>query len=324
MSTALLLLLYAAVLATVGARLLRRARWVQRAPRLGILTWQALTVSIVTSVLLAGLTLTVPTMPVASSLADFVHACVALIQAQYATPAGAATSGAGLLIVATVTGRLLFGLYRTTSVLIAERRRHRHALTLVGRPDRHRGVTVVAHDAPAAYCLPGRHQRIVLTTAALDTLDEDQIAAVLAHERAHLRARHDLVIAGAMALSEAFPRIRPFALANEQVHRLVELAADDSATSRCGRLALAEGILNVAGGPSPAATLGAGSAGGVRVQRLLTPQRRLGALRSTGVLVAVAALLVIPGWLAVAPAFAAADATACPLPPLSTSITPAS
>lgn len=324
MSTALYLLLYAAILATLGAGLLRRARWVQHAPRLGILAWQVLSLSIVVSVLLAGLSLTVPTMPVASSLADFVHACVTLIQAQYATPAGAAMSGIGLLIVATIIARLILGCYGTTREMVTERRRHRRALALLGRRDRHRGVTVVTHDAPAAYCLPGRHRRIVLTTAALEQLDDDQLAAVLAHEQAHLRARHDLVIVGATVLSAAFPRIRPFAIAKEQVHRLVELAADDSAAGCCERLTVAEGILNVAGGPAPTATLGAGSAGAARVRRLMAPPRRLGALRSAGVMIALAALLAIPGWLAAAPAVAAADATACPLPPLSTPSTPTS
>lgn len=321
MTTALLLLLYATALATVGAAVLRRARWVQRAPRLGILAWQALTGSIVASVLLAGLALTVPAMPVATSVAEFVHACVTLIQAQYATPAGATASATGVVIVAGVLGRLVYSGVRTARFAAAERRRHRNAVVLLGRIDDDLGVTVVTHGSPEVYCLPGRNRRIVLTTATLDALEPDQLAAVLAHERAHLRARHDLVIAAASAMAAAFPRVPPFALAYEQTRTLVELAADDAATSRCDRVTLAEGILNVAAGPPPAATLGAGTAGAARVHRLLAPGRRLGTLRSAVIAFALTTLLAIPAWLALAPAVAATDAVTCPLPPVGASST---
>lgn len=323
MRTALLLLLYATALATVGGWLLRRARWVLRAPRLGILAWQALTGSIVASTLLAGLALTVPSMPVASNLAEFVHACVTLIQAQYATPAGAATAGAGLLIATTVTGRLIFCGYRTARAATAERRRHRQALALIGTADHDLGATVLAHDVPEVYCVPGRHRRIVLTTAALDSLRPDQLAAVLAHERAHLHARHDVVIAAASAMAEAFPRVPAFTLAHHETRKLVELAADDTATGRHDRVSLAEGILTVAAGPPPAATLGAGgTASAVRVYRLLTPRHRLGALRSALVSIALVGLLAIPAWLAVSPAVSATDAVACPLPPADSALPP--
>ncbi|MGH8774393.1 MAG: M56 family metallopeptidase [Jiangellaceae bacterium] len=316
MRVSLLLLLYAVVLATVGAALLRRAWWVQRAPRLGILAWQVLTGSIVASALLAGLALAVPSLPIAATLAEFAHACVTLIQAQYATPAGVATATTGLVIVGAVVGRLAFCMVQGARAAATERRRHRRALALVGRPEHRLGAIVIPHDVPEVYCLPGRRRRIVLTSAALDTLSADQLAAVLAHERAHLRARHDLVIAAASALAQAFPRVPPFALAHDQIRRLVELAADDVAAGSSDRLMLAEGILTVAGGHTPPAALGAGStAGAARVRRLLAPRHRLGVLGSVVVSAALAAVLAIPVWLAVSPAVAAADAIACPLPP---------
>jgi Zn-dependent protease with chaperone function len=66
-------------------------------------------------------------------------------------------------------------------------------------------VTVIDHEAPAVYCLPGRHGRVVVATAALRALDDERLAAVLAHERAHLRQRHHLLRATAEALAVALP-----------------------------------------------------------------------------------------------------------------------
>ena len=59
-----------------------------------------------------------------------------------------------------------------------------------------RARTVVLDDPrPAAYCVAGRPAAIVVTSGALAVLDQPQLEAVLAHERAHLaqrppRARH--------------------------------------------------------------------------------------------------------------------------------------
>lgn len=322
MRVSLLLLAYAGLLAIAGTGLLGRARWVDWAPRLGILAWQAVTGSIVVSVLLAGLALTVPTLPVAAGLAEFLRSCVMMIQAQYASPAGAAVATAGLLLAGAVAARVGFCLARALHRATAARRRHLGVLDIVGRPEQRLGATVVEHETAEVYCLPGRRGRIVLTTAALAALDPDQLATVLAHERAHLRARHDLAIAAASALAAAFGRVPAFAAAHEQIARLVELAADDAATRRGDRLNLAAAILTVAGGRTPAAALGAaGTASAARVRRLLAPRRRLGVMRTGFAAVGCAAVLAIPVGLAAAPAAAVAGMPYCPLPPASAPVT---
>ncbi|MGH8775821.1 MAG: M56 family metallopeptidase [Jiangellaceae bacterium] len=324
MRPSLLLLAYAAMLATVGAGLLRRARWPERAPRLGILGWHVLTASIVASLVLAGLALTVPTLPVASGVADFLRACVMMVQAQYATPGGAAIASTGLVLALAVAGRVGYCIARAWRAAALDRRHQLEVLALVGRTEDGVGATIVDHEIAEVYCLPGRRGRIVLTTGALAALDARQLAAVLAHERAHLRARHDLAIAVASALADAFPRVPAFARAHEQVRRLIELAADDTAARNGDRLTLAEGILTVAAGRTPAASLGAGgSTVAVRVRRLLAPPRRLGALRAAMIATGLGALLAVPLWLAAAPAVAAETAY-CPLPPAGQSVPPPS
>ena len=44
---------------------------------------------------------------------------------------------------------------------------------------------------PVAYCVPSRKRPIVVSSGALDQLEDTQLQAVLAHERAHLRYRLD-------------------------------------------------------------------------------------------------------------------------------------
>ena len=132
-------------------------------------------------------------------------------------------------------------------------------------------MRIIDGDRPAVYCLPGR-RRIVLTTGALTRLDDGELDAVLAHERAHLSGRHHIVLALAGALQRAFPPVRFFALAARQVAYLVEMAADDAAVRRAPRLTVASALLAVATAGVPAGALGAGgSAAAQRIQRLINP-----------------------------------------------------
>ncbi len=76
-------------------------------------------------------------------------------------------------------------------------RAHAQAAPIVGRrlPVTSPGgdpAVVLDDPRPAAYCVPGRPGTIVLTSGALAVLDPAQLAAVLAHERAHLAGRHHL------------------------------------------------------------------------------------------------------------------------------------
>ncbi len=60
-----------------------------------------------------------------------------------------------------------------------------------GRPG---GVLTVDDDWPAAFAVPGRGAVVVLTTGLCEALPDDEMAAVIRHERAHLRSRHHLYI----------------------------------------------------------------------------------------------------------------------------------
>ncbi len=311
MIVALVLLGYAALLAVAGPWVLTHGAWTDRAPRLGIIAWQSLTVAVVGAVALAGLALVLPTVPVSAGLADLLRACVMALQAQYATPGGAAAGATGAVLAFAVLGRC--GYCAASSLRGASRGRahHRGVLALVGEQRPEMGAVVLRDAAPAVYCLPGRGRRIVVTAGALDLLDDDQLVAALAHERAHLDQRHDLVIAWAAGLARAFPRIGVFAQGLSESRRLVELLADDVATRTTDRLTLAEALLNLAGGRTPAVALGAGGGAAARVQRLIAPRRPFGHARRAGTVLAVLALFAAPIIALATPALAATQMNYC-------------
>lgn len=276
MTTALILWGYAALLATAGAIVMQRARWVDRAPRLGIVAWQALSVSVVLAVAFGGLAVVVPTDVVSMNLAKLVDSCAMLLSAQYATPGGAAVATTGLTVAAVVFGRWMYCTVEEFSRSAAVRRRHHQVLAMVGRASQEPGVTLLDDTRPYVYCVAGRRHRIVMTTGASEMLDAVQVSAVLAHERAHLRGRHHLAIAAAAAMARAFPRIPLFIAARDEITRMLELTADDAASRKEHRLTLAEAMLTLAVAAPPSGALAArGTAAGERVRRLITGHRPL-------------------------------------------------
>lgn len=305
---------YALVMGTAGAHLLRRARWADRSPRLGIVAWQALTGSLLVSVILAGLTLAVPVWPVSMDLAELLQTCGMLIRNQYATAGGAAVSTAGLAVAALVLVRVGHAVTRAMLEARSGRRRQRNALALVARRDDRLGVLVVDHPSCAAYCIPGGRGEVVLTSAAMASLDADQLACVLAHERAHLRGRHDLVIALAAGMHAAFPFVPALAYAKGEVSRLLEMIADDAAAASNDRITLATALIRLAEGAAPAGTLAAGGDSAVaRVRRLAAPSSPLGRIRMVLILAGLAVLTITPILLSAAPALAVSSAGYCPV-----------
>lgn len=305
---------FALLAGTLGPRLLRGSDWPNRSPRLGILVWQALSVSTLLAVVLTGAALAVPTLPMTTNLAELLQACAMALTAQYTTPGGAALSAAGTILALTVLARVGSCLAAELLTANRERRRQLDALVLVARHHADWDALVVDHPAAAAYCLPGGRHQVVVTTAALTALDDDQIAAVLAHERAHLRGRHHLILAAAAALERAFPRVPVFSDARRELARLVEMLADDVAARRNDRLTVATALVRLAEGSPPATALGAGGSSALaRVRRLAVPAHPLGAARSTLAALAAVAVLGAPVLIVAAPAVLAATAGLCPI-----------
>jgi len=162
---------------------------------------------------------------------------------------------------------------------------------------------LVLEDARAdAWWLAGAEPRLVITTAALRRLKGNRLDAVMEHEQGHARARHDVLLHCASALAGGFPQVPVFAAFRDQVHHLVELAADDTASRRHGRMTTALALVELNEGrgvfgpcPTPEAQLPG------RVQRLLEPARRLTPARRLALTVLSLLLPAVPLLVAFGP-----------------------
>jgi len=287
--SALAFTIVALVLSGPVPAMLARASWPIRAPRAAIVLWQSIALAAVLSAFSAGIA-------IASRL---------FAPGPDGRPTATITSEIDALgwplwvayvIVFAVTlvigGRLTFAVLQ---VAIATRRRrahHRMVVDLVGKSQgNHLRILDVAQ--PLAYCLPGVRSRVVVSEGALNALGDNEMAAILTHERAHLRARHDLVLEMFTAVHAAFPRFVRSGNALDAVRLLIEMLADDAAVRAAGPTPLARALVACASGRTPSGALAAG--GPTTVLRL----RRLGgrpnsrAVAATAYL-AAAAVLALP------------------------------
>nr|WP_206323316.1 M56 family metallopeptidase [Streptomyces sp. HNM0574] len=245
--------------------LLARSAWTQHAPRLAATAWAALGVLFTGA---AGAMLSQLLLPSPTG-----HFLLSLLAACRPWTGDSADAGLVLVVMAALVAPLATAV--TRSIRSSRRRRHRHASTLhlVGRRVRGIPATVLDHDSPVAYCLPGRSPQVVVTSGALRTLTRPQLSAVLAHEWAHIKGRHHLPVAAAEAFGAV---LGPLPLARHmraQVPFLMELAADDRTLRRCSPEALAAALYVMAAGRAPRETLAAGGpSAALRIRRLVGPR----------------------------------------------------
>ncbi|WP_329055194.1 M48 family metalloprotease [Streptomyces violaceus] len=299
------LLLLGALTAVVAPRLLARADWPDREPVVALWVWQCAVAAVLVCCALS-MTFSAAAAWHAVGGQVFATAPSAAVEA-YAL--GTAGPWAATTAVALACGGLWSAAMLVREVGRARARRRRRRADLLVRAPLLPGevavsgrLVVLESERPDAWWLPGAPPQLVVTTAALRRLKGRQLDAVLAHEQGHARARHDWLLNCSSALAGGFPQVPVFAAFRDEMHRLVELAADDTASRRFGRLttALALVELNEHRGvfgpcPTPQAHVPA------RVHRLLTPPDRLTAARRLR-LTAVAALVpVVPVLLAFVP-----------------------
>jgi len=153
---------------------------------------------------------------------------------------------------------------------------HARAARIVGTPTDRSDVVVVTAERPAAYCVAGRPHAIVITSGAVRSLDHRQLAAVLAHEDAHLRGRHHQTLMVLRAMATALPRLPLFPAAASAISRLLEMCADDVAARRCGTTPLVEGLMRLACGSTAPAVAHLGAADTAVAVRVIRLARRAG------------------------------------------------
>ncbi|MFW6638698.1 M56 family metallopeptidase [Nocardiopsis algeriensis] len=283
-SAALLILVSVGCL--IAMELLHRAKWPSRGPYTAVIAWQALGlawgVSTIGALLAFGLSSY--QLGAAAGLMALAEDIVTgnLIISELSQGAEGVSHIAAVVLAVVLTLVLFCGLVSSFVHVVRVRRRHYDLLQLVSsdHPDVP-GARVVDHPAAAAYCLPGvLRSQVVISAGALAVLDNRELAAVLAHEQAHLRERHDLVLLPFSSLKRAFPRVRLVRTYYETVALLIEMCADDQARRKSTSRELAMALLRFgAAGPAPvpAGALAAVAEPGVvlRVNRLLHPHEEL-------------------------------------------------
>ncbi|MET9446182.1 M56 family metallopeptidase [Streptomyces cinerochromogenes] len=310
MTVCLLLLSVVALTAAVPApRALTRAAWPEREPVVALWVWQCL----VATVLLCCLTaLVLGAAAVFHTVRDHVFA-----------PAPPAVTAAYDLSTAPVwaaalTVLLACGAAWTTAMLareLVEARRSRGQARAqlrerapelpAGLPASRGPMLVLEDEYPDAWWMPGHPPQLVVTTGALHRLTDLQLDAVLTHERGHARAHHDWLLHLSTALATGFPQVPLFAHFCDQTHRLVELAADDTASRRCGHLTTALALIELNQHRGVLSCDSSRRLLGERVDRLLEPPPRL-LLRHRALTTTVAALVpLLPLLITFAPGLTA-------------------
>jgi Zn-dependent protease with chaperone function len=305
MSAAVVLLAAVAVGCIPAAGALANASWPRRSPAVGIVLFQALGLAwgLAAVGALIGIGVTPSGAAVVSGamdrLADIARAggLTGTVDLSEAVRLSCLAAGVALLVM------LCWILVAATASVVRARQRQRELLNLLAHGDpKVPGALVVDHPSATAYCLPGLRSAIVISAGTLALLDADELAAVLAHERAHLRERHDLVLLPFLALLRAFRWAGVARQAYQAVGLLVEMHADDWALRHRPARELATALLRVGaagGGGVPSGALAAAVRTeecevAARVVRLLRPARGLSAAAHVLIITTAAVIVAVP------------------------------
>ncbi|EFV13977.1 M56 family metallopeptidase [Segniliparus rugosus] len=286
----LALLLAGPIPAWLGA-----SEWPQRAPRAALVLWQAVAVAAVFSAFSCGLAIASrlllpgpdgrPTQDVHAQLARLGVPMWLFCVAVFA-------------LTLLVGARLSYSAVRLAVALRARRAHHRMLVDLLTSDRRipehaEEDLRLLAAEERFAYCLPGLRHRLVISHGTVDSLAPSELEAVISHERAHLRARHDLILEAFTAIYEAFPRLVRSQAALTSVRMLVEMLADDHARSAVGAAPVARALVALADTSAPAGAIAAGGEFTLaRVHRLCRSERS--PLIAASAYLAASVILIVP------------------------------
>jgi bla regulator protein blaR1 len=178
-------------------------------------------------------------------------------------------------------------------------------------------VEVLDHDQPVAYAIGLIRRRIVVSSGLLDRLQDEQYTAVLAHEGAHVKGWHALLLFVGRSVARAFGFLPPVRRAADELVLALEIAADEAAAACVGsRLVVAHTLVRCAeltSESSPQAALSVAESELLfRVRRLTDPStsRKRQRVPTPGIVLAVVAGCLVLVQFLVFPASARAISAA--------------
>ncbi|QQM55656.1 M56 family metallopeptidase [Rhodococcus pyridinivorans] len=291
------LLLYAIAVAVVGPLILARLTAAGIAPRLGVAAWLSAMAGVFVAAA-AAVAIALVALGRSGDAARGIVDCFGVLSTSVGEYSGA---GMRLLFGTMLSAGTVVGAIGTWRICRGVRRRraraHEHArlARMIGRRIPDLDAVVIDSDEPVAYCIAGRERSVVITRGTLSVLAPRQLAAVLAHERAHLDGRHSLVLDIVHSAAAALPGVPLFRVGATEIGHLLEMCADDVAVRGQGRRALLGGLLALGGHPVQEGTLGAGGEVTARATRLVSPPPPLVRLGVTALLeAAIVTVFAVP------------------------------
>lgn len=189
---------------------------------------------------------------------------VGLVVAEVASDGLGSLSGGGrwtaAVFVAVVGAGAVVGLRSFAIQLLASRRLARRVAELslpadgrvaaaTQRVGMRRDVALVDCEESFSFAYGAFTPRVVVSRALVEQATDDELAAVLEHERYHVRNLDPLKVLFARALPPTFFYLPALRLFEQRYVTGRELAADRLAVRRCGRKPLAGALLKVVRGP---------------------------------------------------------------------------
>jgi Zn-dependent protease with chaperone function len=158
-----------------------------------------------------------------------------------------------LLVLATLGIAVVVAIARGVVTVGRSHRQLQRRLPELGPLTGASDVTVLASDGVHAFCAGLLRPRIYVSAGAVRRLGDDELAAVIAHERMHRVRRDPLRIVTTRLLGEALFFVPPVRVLARRYDTLAEIAADDHALAAVGgdTSVLAAAMLAFDGGVAP-------------------------------------------------------------------------
>jgi hypothetical protein len=244
-----------------------------------LLTWSALVAGTLVSIAVPVVLSAIPSHGGVTTLVDIAHQCWLAIHGDMPARIEAIVGIIGIAVLGCGAVRWIIHLRRA----VRERRqlydRHIDLLRIIGGGDAFSGSTRPAStlwlplDSPLAYSVAGRPAMVVASEGLRAQLEPAEVAAVLAHEHAHIDGRHHLLVGIAESVAYAFPWLPIMRESPSLVRALVELDADARAARSHGRDPVRRALTSLHPHPVPLPALGMVSdTTAVRLDRLAVDQ----------------------------------------------------
>jgi Zn-dependent protease with chaperone function len=250
------LLAGAALAGFAAPRILHPMTTGRMSPTVAITSWFLTCTGVVITALGGVVLLFLPGHGPAQWVLDRLHGCWSALTHGAAPQLDDLFGTLGLVVLLAFIARFVISAIRRRSKAMMVHKRQLDLLRLAAR--REPGpipLLWLDHDKPLAYSVAGRPPFVVATTGLAKHLSADEVAAVLAHERAHLRGHHHALTGLADALAWAFPFVPLMRQAPAAIRVLVEMAADSVASAQYGPAVVRSALLHMGTDESPTGAL---------------------------------------------------------------------